>query len=167
MLIAYQVPENPNPAWANTEHTRLDLDVVFRHIGPGAVRLTVSNSTAEPDYVQSLFARAAGGEFGEVAPYVEQEVAPEPQWRDFLAALRATSVFATLRGQARVDVAVNALATELRTVLGEAALGMVEVAEVQELLDELLPTLTPEQVAEIEAGIAAFSIPLTMQAPAP
>ena len=88
-------------------------------------------------------------------------MANPPRWREFLVALRSTEVFAALRTQARSDVATNALATELRTLLGEAALGLAEPAAVQELMGELLPALTPGQVAEIDAAIAATNVPLT------
>ena len=90
---------------------------------------------------------------------------PPADWRGFLAALRSTSVFAGLRGQARADVGANALATELRTLLGEAALGMAEPEAVQELLDELVPTLNEAQIGEIQAGATAFNIPLRLSAP--
>lgn len=89
------------------------------------------------------------------------ERAPGPDWRGFLEALRDTTVFAALRSQARVNVEANALATELRAALGEAALGLVDMDTIQGLLNELLPTLPPEQIAEIQGGIAAFNIPLT------
>lgn len=85
---------------------------------------------------------------------------PPADWRSFLTDLRQTTVFSSLQGQARVDVAANALATELRTTLGEAALGLVEPEVIQGLLDELLPTLTTEQIAEIDAAIAVHNIPL-------
>ena len=85
-----------------------------------------------------------------------------PDWRGFLAALRDTTVFQGLRGQARTDVGANALATELRLALGEAALGMVDTDSIQALLGELLPTLTVEQVAEIQENITTFNIPLSL-----
>jgi hypothetical protein len=85
---------------------------------------------------------------------------PGPDWRGFLAALRTTTVFAALRGQARQDVAANALATELRTALGEAALGLVDAATIQALLDELWPSLDATERGEILAGVEAFHIPL-------
>lgn len=85
-------------------------------------------------------------------------------WRGFLAALRITTVFTSLRGQARADVAANALATELRTVLGEAALGMAEPAVIQGLLDELAPSLTAGQLAELSSLFTTYRIPLTLPA---
>lgn len=86
-----------------------------------------------------------------------------PNWRGFLRDLRGTVVFTSLRGQARRDVAANALATELRTLLGEAALGLIEEDAIQALLSELLPSLPAPQVAEIQAAIAANNIPLQVQ----
>lgn len=88
---------------------------------------------------------------------------PPADWRGFLAALRGTTVFSALRSQARTDVAANALATELRTVLGEAALGMAEPAVVQALVTELLPSLSAPQIEEIATAAAAFHIPLTLE----
>jgi hypothetical protein len=94
------------------------------------------------------------------AEQLAAEQAPGPDWRGFLGALRTTSVFAALRGQARQDVAANALATELRTALGEAALGLVDAATIQALLDELWPSLDATERGEILAGVEAFHIPL-------
>lgn len=88
--------------------------------------------------------------------------APGPDWRGFLAAVRQTSVFTQLRGSARADVAANALATELRTVLGEAALGMAEPAVVQGLLDELAPSLDAGQKSELSALFTTYRIPLAL-----
>jgi hypothetical protein len=88
---------------------------------------------------------------------------PGPDWRGFLAALRDTTVFQGLRGAARADVAANALATELRLALGEAALGLVDVESIQALLSELLPTLDEPQVAEIATAIEEFHIPLALE----
>lgn len=86
---------------------------------------------------------------------------PAPNWRRFLADLRLTAAFASVRSQARVDVGLNAVATELRTVLGEAGMGMAEPAVIQGLLNELLPSLTALEIAEIDAAIIANNVPLT------
>jgi hypothetical protein len=85
---------------------------------------------------------------------------PSPDWRGFLAALRDTSAFLQLRGAARIDVATNALATELRLALGEAALGMVDLETVQTLLNELWPTLSSEDRATVMSLISGYHIPL-------
>jgi hypothetical protein len=101
------------------------------------------------------------GEIDQAIAEIEaEEAAPKPDWRGFLQALRRTTVFAALRGQARMDVAANALATELRTALGEAALGLVDAATIQALLDELWPSLDATERGEILAGVEAFHIPL-------
>jgi hypothetical protein len=89
--------------------------------------------------------------------------APGPDWRGFLAALRDTSVFQELRDQARADVGANALATELRIAMGEAALGLVDVDAIQVLLVELWPSITEAQQNTILALAATHFIPL--QAP--
>jgi hypothetical protein len=87
---------------------------------------------------------------------------PEPDWRGFLAALRGTTVFSGLRAQSRVDVGANALATELRTTLGEAALGMADAAVIQRLVNELAPSLSAAQKTELATLITANNIPLTV-----
>ena len=102
----------------------------------------------------------AGGSIPEPA-----DPAPPPpaDWHGFLTALRDTPVFQSLRGAARVDVAANALATELRLALGEAALGMVDVEGVQSLLSELWPALSSADREAIVALVLKHRIPL--QAP--
>lgn len=162
-MTVYTIPSDANPSWANTEQTRISLDVEFAFLGGERVRFTADPTDAAAEYAAEIFNRAAAGEFGPVADFVPQSRPPEADWRGFLQAMRTTTVFAALRGQARADVAANALATELRTALGEAALGMVEADTIQALVDELLPSLTPQQVAEIQAGIVAFGAPLTIE----
>lgn len=88
---------------------------------------------------------------------------PDADWRGFLDALRSSTVFAALRGQARLDVGANALATELRLALGEAALGMADPESIQVLLGELLPTLDAGQVSEIATAVETFNIPLSLE----
>lgn len=88
---------------------------------------------------------------------------PDADWREFLNALKSSTVFAALRGQARLDVGANALATEMRLALGEAALGMADLESIQSLLEELLPTLSEEQVSEVATAIEQFNIPLILQ----
>lgn len=109
----------------------------------------ITESAADPDEI--------------VWPRIEDFEQAAPDWRGFLNALRGTSVFTNLRSQARQDVAANALATELRTNLGEAAQGYPTVSVIQQLVNELYPSLTTQQVAEIQTAITAFKIPLTVQ----
>lgn len=87
---------------------------------------------------------------------------PSPEWREFLKSLRETSVFSNLKAQARVNIEANALATELRTELGEAALGISTEGNIQPLLDELSVGITTSQKQEISNLITIHYIPLTI-----
>jgi hypothetical protein len=58
----------------------------------------------------------------EIIRLQELESIPQPNWREFLNSLKQTTIVQDLRNASRVDVASNALATELRLALGEAAL---------------------------------------------
>lgn len=110
------------------------------------------------DYQEYLAWVAAGNDTLPVDP---EPVGPD--WKGFLSGLRTTTVFGALRQRARNNVQANALATELRTVLGEAALGFPQVEAIQGLVDELAPSLTPEQIAEIVTVVTANNIPLTFE----
>lgn len=87
---------------------------------------------------------------------------PSPEWGKFLQSLRQTTVFTLLRAQSRVDIEANALATELRTELGEAALGISTSGNIQPLLDVLAVGLTTSQKQEISDLIDIHYIPLTI-----
>ena len=87
---------------------------------------------------------------------------PPPEWKGFLQDLRQTTVFNTLRSQSRIDVGANALATELRTELGEASLGISTEGNIQPLLDELSVGLSTSQKQEISDLIDTYNIPLTI-----
>lgn len=63
------------PAWANESQTAINLLVKFSHL-PEPVPFTALPGDAE-EHGRDLFARAAAGEFGEVAAYVAPPVAVE------------------------------------------------------------------------------------------
>lgn len=87
---------------------------------------------------------------------------PEPDWAGFLLSMKATSVFSTLRSQARISIEANALATELLANLQAAALGLVDETAIQQGVIEAWPGLTSQQRAEVRAGIATHHIPITV-----
>ncbi|MCA0404850.1 MAG: hypothetical protein LCH39_01690 [Proteobacteria bacterium] len=75
--LDYMVPADAGkPEWANSEHTQLNITVVFPHLGGEAVRYTAARSDPGWEHSEELFARAADGEFGPVAPFVELPPAP-------------------------------------------------------------------------------------------
>lgn len=85
-----------------------------------------------------------------------------PKWKQFLTSLRSTETFTLLRSQARVSIEANALATELRTELGEAASGISTAGNIQPLLDQLSVGITTSQKQEILDLITIYHIPLTI-----
>lgn len=66
MEITYT--EATGPAWANEDQTAINLMVKFNHL-PAAVPFTALPGDAMA-HGRELFARAAAGDFGEVAAYV-------------------------------------------------------------------------------------------------
>lgn len=83
-----------------------------------------------------------------------------PNWREFLSELRQTEVFSLIKEQSRSDIQINGIFTELRINLGEAALGVSNNEEVQDILYELVSVLTTEQISEIQSLIEKYNIPL-------
>lgn len=90
------------------------------------------------------------------------QIANGPKWKEFLLSLTQTVVFQNVRQLSRVNVESNAIATELRTSLGEAALGFPEVSIIQSLFDELIPALSQQELNEIDTLIESNNIPITM-----
>jgi hypothetical protein len=72
--MQFTVKTVTNPVWANIEHTMIDCEVVFSHLGEMPVPFTASKNDPEA-YGRELFARLEIGEFGQVAEYVPP---PEP-----------------------------------------------------------------------------------------
>ena len=83
-----------------------------------------------------------------------------PDWKGFLTALKETTVFQNLKDAARIDVSANALATELRLALGEAALGLVDIETIQSLLEDLWVMITESEQESILTLSALYHIPL-------
>jgi len=96
----------------------------------------------------------------EIIRLQELESIPQPNWREFLNSLKQTTIVQDLRNASRVDVASNALATELRLALGEAALGLVDIPIIQVLLNELWSSLTEIEKETIITLVLQYNIPL-------
>lgn len=96
-----------------------------------------------------------------IEPYV-YPINNSPQWKKFLAEIKKTNTFSLLRIQSRLDLGFNGLSTELRTELGEAALGISSEGTIQPLLDELSVGLTTSQKEELNSLIVEYRIPLTI-----
>jgi hypothetical protein len=59
-----------NLKWADKEHTSIDLECNFSHLGNEVVPFT-ANPNDVMEYSVDLFNRCVAGEFGEIAEYVE------------------------------------------------------------------------------------------------
>jgi hypothetical protein len=81
-------------------------------------------------------------------------------WKGFFKSLKETTIFQDLRDQSRTDISTNALSTELRLSLGEAALGLVDIETIQSLLEELWPGLSEVEQDIIVDLIVENHIPL-------
>lgn len=86
----------------------------------------------------------------------------DPDWKEFLKGLMQTNVFTSVRQLSRVDVGANAIATELRTSLGEAAFGFAEPIVIQSLFDELSSSLSQSELTEIDNLVQLNRIPITV-----
>lgn len=58
-----------NPRWANSEHTRIDCEVVFNHLGPAPVSFT-SVASGDYDYTHQIFAECVAGLYGAISEYI-------------------------------------------------------------------------------------------------
>ena len=98
-----------------------------------------------------------------IEPYIDPTTTlTRPQWKQFLQSIKQTNTFGLLRIQSRLDVGFNGLATELRTELGEAALGISSAGNVQPLLNELAVGLSTSQKEELYSLITQYNIPLSI-----
>lgn len=84
----------------------------------------------------------------------------QPNWRNFLQELKLTNVFQTVRLGSRSNVEINAIATELRTLIGEAALGFPEIELIQNVLNELILNLNNDEINEINQLIISNNLPV-------
>ncbi len=64
------------PQWANAEKSAIDCIVTFDHVGEPCP--FTANPLDPLAHGREIFARAASGEFGQVADYVPPPAPPEP-----------------------------------------------------------------------------------------
>lgn len=73
--LEYEIPESPNPVYADEAQTRIDIDVIINpRFNDEVWRYTAAEVDPGWPHSEEIFARAASGEFGTVAPYI----APPP-----------------------------------------------------------------------------------------
>jgi len=65
-----------DPAWANAEHTMIDLVVKFSHINQELPFTAVPDDSEA--HCREIFAAAVAGDYGPVAEYVPEPI-PEPE----------------------------------------------------------------------------------------
>jgi len=158
-------PQTAQPRYSRPGQPEIDLQVKFPALGPTPVWFTASPNDSAA-HGREIHARALQGEFGPIAPAAAEPPLP-PDWRGFLLAVKGTTIYQGLQEAAGLDLAANAIATELRLLLGEAALGMPDTAAIQEKLALIAAGLAPEDLQEIGGLIEAYLIPLALEAPLP
>lgn len=89
----YLIPVDAAPRWANADQTRIDIDVVFPHLGTDPVRYTAAQTDPGWPHSEEIFSRAAAGEFGTVSPYQSPPVVLAPlTQRQFRLGLKAGGI---------------------------------------------------------------------------
>ena len=93
------------PRWANAEHTKIDCNIIFPHIGPDPIRYTASQSDPGWEHSEAIFETLAGGTLGvPVAAYIPPSL-PVPTSisdRQFAHELRAREIITQLEAVAFV-----------------------------------------------------------------
>lgn len=85
--LPYRIPNTGgSPRWASPDNRIIDIDVIFEHIGPVAVRYTCAAIDPSAPHSEEIFTRASAGDFGEVAAY--QPPAPVPPAQVSMAQFR-------------------------------------------------------------------------------
>lgn len=103
--MAYVIPSNPAPVYSKADGSRIDLLVIFPEQEPDPVSYTAAASDPHWPHSEEIFARAAAGEFGPVAPFVPR--APTLRsltQRQFRLALVGAGI-----AQVQVDAAIAAI----------------------------------------------------------
>lgn len=109
-----------NPRWANAESTHIDCEVFF--VGQEALGFqpyTAAESDPGWPHSEEIFARAAAGDFGTVAPYVAPP-APIPaaiSRRQFFQALASAPYSAITKAEALAAVRTGALPAQLNVLV--------------------------------------------------
>ena len=82
----------------------------------------------------------------------------EADYVGFWQALIRSTVYATLKANAKLDLAANVLATELISLLGDAKTGHLDHEALQQGIWETVAVLTPELVTELEGLMTTYRL---------
>jgi len=66
-----------NPRWADVDHSAIECEVVFDHVGVEFVPFG-ANPNDQYEHAREIFARCVAGDFGPVAEFVEPVVEAAP-----------------------------------------------------------------------------------------
>lgn len=76
----------------------------------------------------------------------------------FWQALIRSTVYATIKADAKLDLTANVLATELISLLGDAKAGNVDIEALQAGIWEIVATLSPELVTELDGLMDTYGM---------
>lgn len=96
-----------------------------------------------------------------IAAYEEGKVLSRMKSADYVGfwqALIRSTVYATLKENAKTDLAANVLATELISLLGDAKANHVDVEALQAGIWEVVAVLTPELVTELDGLMDTYGM---------
>lgn len=96
-----------------------------------------------------------------IAAYEEAKVLSRMKSADYVGfwqALIRSTVYATFKETAKTDLIANVLATELISLLGDAKANHVDVEALQVGIWEVVATLTPELVTELDGLMDAYGM---------
>jgi len=96
-----------------------------------------------------------------IASYEEQKVLSRMRTADYVGfwqALIRSSVYATLKESAKLDLAANVLATELISLLGDAKAGHVDIEALQAGIWNVAAVLTVELTQELEGLMDSYGM---------
>jgi len=138
--------------WADADQTSLK-----REDADGSVAF-VPTDPANRDYAEFLSSGATAADY--VAP-------PAPVVADYIGfsdALLVSAAYGSIRTAAKTSLAVNVVATELLSLLGDAKAGRVQEAAIQASLTELdteVP-LTQDDRDELNTLFGNFNLPYSL-----
>lgn len=96
-----------------------------------------------------------------IAAYEQGKVLTNMKAADYVGfwqALIRSTVYSTLKENAKLDLAANVLATELISLLGDAKTGHLDHEALQQGIWETVAVLTPELVTELEGLMATYGL---------
>ena len=76
----------------------------------------------------------------------------------FWQALIRSTVYATIKENAKTDLVANVMATELISLIGDAKAQAVDIEALQAGIWEVVSTLTPELVTELDGLMSAYGM---------